>query len=463
MPLGSAVTSTIDIDFTRAQGVNSTGRIIFQPPRVRVQSTMISTAPVVVDVYNGRGSINLVRLPVGTYHVREEIDGRPPYEFDFALPLTAGDILEYETLAETSPIPGKFTAVRTINGLPPDPITGDIEIVGGGGSVNLNALTDVVVSSPSHRQVLAYISNESAWRNFSLALVALTGAYSDLIGKPTIPSTPSEVGAAAASHTHTTSQVTGFDAAVDARLELLIDAAPATLNTLNELAAALGDDPNFAATMTTALAGKAPTVHAHSIAQITGLQDTLDELESGSGGSVVLDATALRYGCKAITLDPVNISHAEPHYLSMFVNWLFQYWVPLAPGQVISKVRLPVQYQAAAGSSVKFAVYNNDNTKLGETADVGTLLQDPGVAGRWVDLPLIAPAASTGPGIWIVGLATGAAGPNVVFVNTASLPGWLLNPPDRKTALYTLSVTALPATLNPSLGTDYIDFCVGVA
>lgn len=39
---------------------------------------------------------------------------------------------------------------------------------------------------------------------------------------------------------------------------LLIDSAPATLDTLNELAAALGDDPDFATTMTNALAGKVP-------------------------------------------------------------------------------------------------------------------------------------------------------------------------------------------------------------
>lgn len=38
-----------------------------------------------------------------------------------------------------------------------------------------------------------------------------------------------------------------------------IDAAPAALDTLNELAASLGDDANFAATMTTSLAGKLST------------------------------------------------------------------------------------------------------------------------------------------------------------------------------------------------------------
>lgn len=38
----------------------------------------------------------------------------------------------------------------------------------------------------------------------------------------------------------------------------VVDAAPATLDTLNELAAALGDDPNFATTVTNSIALKAP-------------------------------------------------------------------------------------------------------------------------------------------------------------------------------------------------------------
>jgi len=38
----------------------------------------------------------------------------------------------------------------------------------------------------------------------------------------------------------------------------LVDTAPATLDTLNELAAALGDDPNFATTVTNSIATKLP-------------------------------------------------------------------------------------------------------------------------------------------------------------------------------------------------------------
>jgi Major tropism determinant N-terminal domain len=44
----------------------------------------------------------------------------------------------------------------------------------------------------------------------------------------------------------------------------LVDTAPATLNTLNELAAALGDDPNYATTITTALGNKLDSTAASS-------------------------------------------------------------------------------------------------------------------------------------------------------------------------------------------------------
>ena len=67
-------------------------------------------------------------------------------------------------------------------------------------------------------------------------------------------------------------------ALVDASVAALVDSSPATLDTLNELAAALGDDENFAAT----IAG-----------QISGLDTRLDVLEAtpSSGPSVVGTAT----------------------------------------------------------------------------------------------------------------------------------------------------------------------------
>lgn len=54
------------------------------------------------------------------------------------------------------------------------------------------------------------------------------------------------------------------DAAIVSAIDALVDGAPGTLDTLNELAAALADNGNFAATVTTALAGKAATSHVHA-------------------------------------------------------------------------------------------------------------------------------------------------------------------------------------------------------
>lgn len=78
----------------------------------------------------------------------------------------------------------------------------------------------------------------------------------------TLGTTPlsSDNSSKAASTAWIRSYVTGLSyatsASVSAAVAALVDAAPATLDTLNELAAALGDDPNFATTITTSLAGK---------------------------------------------------------------------------------------------------------------------------------------------------------------------------------------------------------------
>lgn len=59
----------------------------------------------------------------------------------------------------------------------------------------------------------------------------------------------------------------------------LVDTAPTTLNTLNELAAALGDDANFATTVTTALGTKAPT-DSPTFTGTTTLQQSTELLDT---------------------------------------------------------------------------------------------------------------------------------------------------------------------------------------
>lgn len=61
---------------------------------------------------------------------------------------------------------------------------------------------------------------------------------------------------------------TKTDAQIAAAVNGLVDAAPGTLDTLNELAAALNDDANFSTTVTNALASKAATADIYTRAEL---------------------------------------------------------------------------------------------------------------------------------------------------------------------------------------------------
>ena len=68
-------------------------------------------------------------------------------------------------------------------------------------------------------------------------------------------------GAASASTTYSGTKI---DADIAAAVANLVDSSPAALDTLNELAAALGDDANFATTINAAIALKANTADVYS-------------------------------------------------------------------------------------------------------------------------------------------------------------------------------------------------------
>ncbi len=88
-------------------------------------------------------------------------------------------------------------------------------------------------------------------------------------------------------------------AAAAAAVAGLVDTAPATLDTLNELAAALGDDPNYAATTTAAIAAaqaaadaaQAAADGAVKIVEVAGAPDADDD-DSDTGGNGTFAAGA---------------------------------------------------------------------------------------------------------------------------------------------------------------------------
>ncbi len=81
---------------------------------------------------------------------------------------------------------------------------------------------------------------------------------------------------------------------VMAAIAALVDSSPDALNTLNELAAALGNDPNFATTMTNALAGKQPK--DATLTALAGLATSADKFPYFTGNDVASLATLTKVG-----------------------------------------------------------------------------------------------------------------------------------------------------------------------
>jgi hypothetical protein len=147
---------------------------------------------------------------------------------------------------------------------------------------NLSALNNVNVTSVADDQVLQYNSSTSKWENATLSVSSsLSGltdtAFSSLTNNDYLVYnaanttwinkrldlssyvTDTDIAAysnTAQMNTAIASSNTAMKNYVDAEVAGVVNSAPATLDTLNELAAALGDDPNFATTTSTSLGNR---------------------------------------------------------------------------------------------------------------------------------------------------------------------------------------------------------------
>ncbi|HGU7970299.1 TPA: phage tail protein [Escherichia coli] len=156
------------------------------------------------------------------------------------------------------------------------------------------------------KEIAAAINNDpkfSTTINNALALKAplLSPA---LTGTPTAPT-------AAQSVNNTQIATTAF---VKSAIAAMVGSAPAALDTLNELAAALGNDPNFATTMLNALAGKQPldnTLTNLSGKDVAGLLAYL-----GLGEAAKMSAAALVINGNTLTAKiPVVINGVNREFI----------------------------------------------------------------------------------------------------------------------------------------------------
>lgn len=139
------------------------------------------------------------------------------------------------------------------------------------------------------------------------ALVSAVGSATDTTSGVIELATTSEV--TTGTDTVRAATPAGVKAAIDAAVAGLIASAPGVLDTLDEIAAALGDDPNFAATITTALAGKQPL--DSDLTAIASLSTT----SFGRSVLTLADAAAGRtlFGAEVSGAVATHEAAADPH------------------------------------------------------------------------------------------------------------------------------------------------------
>ncbi len=118
---------------------------------------------------------------------------------------------------------------------------------------------------------------------------------------------------------------------VRAAISALVDSSPEALDTLNELAEALGNDPNFATTMTNALAGKQPldatltalaglATGANKLPYFTG-KDTVAQTDLTSVGRDILAKTSVLAVIQYLGLRELGTSGEKIPLLSTANTW----------------------------------------------------------------------------------------------------------------------------------------------
>jgi len=126
---------------------------------------------------------------------------------------------------------------------------------------------DIYASNNHVNTQLSNKADRSELTEYLQAANNFSGVYSDLTGKPNLDIYASNTALALKANSTDLNQyvqVANVSVLITDGLNSLVDGAPAALDTLNELAAALGDDGDFATTITTSLAAKSSNTYVNT-------------------------------------------------------------------------------------------------------------------------------------------------------------------------------------------------------
>jgi hypothetical protein len=157
-------------------------------------------------------------------------------------------------------------------------------------------------------------------------------------------------------NTTATPNVFASEGWVTDQINAVINAAPGALDTLDELAAALGDDANFAATVTTALAGKQATITGAATSIVaSNLTASRAVVSDGSGKVAASAVTATELGHLAGVTGALQTqidgkaASSHSHAATDITSGV------LAPDRLASGTALQVVRRNAANTALEFA------------------------------------------------------------------------------------------------------------
>lgn len=201
---------------------------------------------------------------------------------------STGHTLNYNSttgLWTNGPASGGVFEVYYQSSAPSSPVLGDIWVDSDENLVEYDAL-DVSNILPSQSgnsgKFLTTNGSSPSWQTINLSIYAPLNAPT-FTGIPTAPT--------AIAGTNTTQLAT--TEFVRSEVANLIASAPAALDTLDELAAALGDDANFATTVTNSIATKEPTISAGTTSQYWRGDKSWQTLNKTSVGLSNVENTSL--------------------------------------------------------------------------------------------------------------------------------------------------------------------------